>query len=495
MLAALTALTIRYAFRTSLVTITSLLGISCATAQSPSFALVGHVEELRLVTPSDPLSAATMTVRGIEVTLPRNLIVTMPGQYLLARDLFRGPAMGAVQAESGLALRDGAPPRVPFEAQVVGNIVNDRYVAAVMRLSQGALHSGAGFIQAIDTPTGELRVGAKNAAIGARVRLNDPTGIYGLGNSEGAKAGIQLDVRFALDSENSPVHANTGYPVCVPRGPSDTKCPNSNRPDDRRRFTCAKPGSPPPAPAAADAPVQDCDPSLPVPLLVGDYITYSGMLQGDGNGGFLIAAHGLTAELGIYTSPNSEPSYLFIEEAIQGTKGELFSGIPQEETTRFRVVGFTTDPSRSVEIRLIDSGRNEVGTSFTGPAGLAPSNGPQLGRFRNTWPSKDDARAVRRDVIATIVGSPNAILPTGLTSGKYVAPIGQYIYPELTSFGIPGFALPVASENFCFLSSGGGTFKSGEGDVSIGRLDPFPESGHPLSQPVGAGTARACDGQ
>lgn len=236
-----------------------------------------------------------------------------------------------------------------------------------------------------------------------------------------------------------------------------------------------------------------CNPSLPAPLRVGDHVSYVGMLVPDGAGGFIVAAHGLEAELGIYTSPGAEPVYLFIEEALMGTLGEVFPTLRQEETSRVRIVGFTTDPSRPVEVRLVDTGRNEDGTSLTGPAGLAPSNGAQLGRFRNTWPAKDNARAVRRDILARVVGSPNAALPNGLTSGLYVAPIAEYIGPEATRFGAPGHQPPVPFENFCFLAKGGGTFDTAAGTQTLGRLTPFPDSGHADAQPVGSGPARACD--
>ncbi|MCK0197253.1 hypothetical protein MWN34_10045 [Ancylobacter sp. 6x-1] len=479
----------------------ALLGpVGAAQAQTPSFATTGFIESLALTTPGDPLSAGTMVVSNQPILLPRNLMVTMPGRYMTVQDLFRGPTGGAVGTASGLALLDATPPKVPFEAEVIGNIANGQYVAGVVRISQGALHAGAGFIQSIDAATGELRVGAHGRTDGARVRLNDETGIYGLRNGEGAKAAIVLDRRFALDPENSPIHAQTGFPVCVARpGGGDAACPAGNRPGGvvGLRFTCG------PIPAAADAPpVPGCDPRRPAPLRVGDYVTYQGILVPDGANSFLIAAYALAAELGIYTSPQAEPVYLAIEEAIQGTKGEAFGDIPQEETTRFRIVGFTTDPSRKVEVRIVDSGRsprdasgNELGTSFTTGTGLSPSNGPQLGRFRNTWPAKDDARAVRRDVLALVVGSSYQSLPNGLISGRYTAPMNEYIYPEPTSFGIRGFPVPVPFENFCFLQNGGGTMETDGGTVTLGRLDPFPDSGHPLSQPVGTGAARACDGQ
>ena len=468
------------------------LAAASAVAQTPnpSFTLIGHIERFTLTTPGDPLSAATMTVRGIPVTLPRSLLLTMPGQYLTAQDLFRGPQGGAVQGASGLALADTPAPHVAFEAELQGNIVGDQYIAGVARINQGALHIGNGVIQAIDGARGELRVGAPGAAAGARVRLNDPDGIYGQANGAGAKAALPLDQRFQLDPDNSPVHARTGFPVCIPRGAGDAQCPAGNRPTApaAKRFTCGAAAAEPLAPALAG-----CDARLPAPLRVGDHVAYVGMLQADGAGGFVVAAHGLEAELGIYTSPGTEPVYVYIEEALMGTVGEIFPTLQQEETSRVRIVGFSTDPSRPVEVRLIDSGRNDTGTSLTGPAGLQPSNGAQLGRFRNTWPAKDNARAVRRDILARVIGSPNAKLANGLTSGLYVAPIGEYIGPEATRFGDLGRQPPVPFENFCFLAKGGGTFDSAAGTQNMIRLEPFPESGHADAQPVGAGPARACD--
>ena len=311
-----------------------------------------------------------------------------------------------------------------------------------------------------------------------------------------------LDQRFALDPDNSPVHAKTGFPVCIPRTDDPGKCPANNRPASgptHFRFTCAglsgsgAPASTSTVPGVASAP---CDPSKPVPLAVGDYVTVVGMLAKDATGSYFVAAHGLDAELGIYTSPGVNPAYIFIEEALQGSKGERFD-VPQEETTRFRIVGFTTDPSRNVEISLIDSGLDETGTSLTGPGGLPASNGPQLGRFRNTWPAKDDARAVRRDVRARIVGLTPSPLPNGLTPGLYTAPIAEYIYPEVTQFGViaggtsAAFPIPVPFENFCFLRKPGATVKTLE-DRTLGALVPFPESGHPRSQMTGNPAVRVC---
>ncbi len=465
---------------------------------NPSFNLIGHIEDFTLADTANPLSQATLTVRGIPVTLPSNLLIVMPGQYLTAHDIFRWNATthsydtAARANNSGLALRDTPPPAVPFEAEVIGNIVNGDYIAGVVHISQGALHVTAGAIQSINPATGEFVVGPGGGAPGVTVRLNDPTGIYSIASSD-------MDQRFALDPGNSPVHAKTGFPVCIPRSDDPAKCPAANRPagDNHFRFTCAGLGGVG-APASADAPSVSCDPTKPVPLAAGDYVTVVGMLEKNSAGDYIVSAHGLDAELGIYTSPGENPAYVYIEEALQGTKGERFADIPQEETTRFRIVGFTTDPSRNVEVSLIDSGLDETGTSMSGAVGLTPSNGPQLGRFRNTWPAKDDARAVRRDVKAQIVGAGAVTpLPNGLTAGLYVAPIAEYIYPELTRFGartsaaVNAFPVPVAFENFCFLRKPGTAITTLDAHV-LGPLTPFPDSGHPLSQLTGFPPTRVC---
>ena len=459
-----------------------------AQTPNPSFVAIGHIESFSLITPSNPLTSATMTVRGQTITIPSSLLVVMPGQYLTAHDIFRwnlsANAYAATPlAQSGLALRDVPAPAVPFEADIIGNIVNGVYIAGVVRISQGALHVTAGFIQSMNPATGDMTVGPLGGSAGVRVHLNDPKGIYG-------PPSTTLDARFSLDPDNSPVHAKTGFPVCTPRTDDPAKCPAANRPADpalRFRFTCG-----PGIPASVDAPtVASCNPSLPMPLAVGDYITVVGMLARDSAGQFFVSAHGLGAELGVYTAQGVDPAYVFIEDALQGTKGESFAGIPQEETTRFRIVGFTTDPSRNVEVSMVDSGLDEVGTSLSGPGGLFPSNLAQLGRFRNTWPSKDNARAVRRDVRAKIVGLSPAKLPNGLTPGLYTAPIGEYIFPENTRFGVGSFPIPVSFENFCFLRTPGAAVTTVDARV-LTALDPFPASGHPVSQTAGSAGARVC---
>lgn len=479
-------------------------GPAAAQTPTPSFSMLGYLQELSLANPADPLSAGSMRVNGISVVLPANLLVKMPGQYLTVNDLFRGPhpgtapALAAPQPRSGLALADLPRPPIAFEAQVIGNIVAGQYVAGWVNITQQDLNAGAGFIRAIDLAKGEMLVGADTGPVPSaamtRVRINDPAGRYGLANASKA-GGAAMDERFASDPGNAPVAADTGFPMCLPRSAADPDCPAGNRAPapNTGRFTCGTISAEPTAPA-----LPGCNPAKPAPLQVGDYVNFAGMMTEDspGSGTFFMAAHAVHAMAGIYTSPGANPAYVFIEEALVGTLGEPYPGIDQEETSRFRLVGFSTDPSRRVDVFLVDvAGSTETERRLTT---LTPSPVAQIGRIRITLPAKANFLPVTRDVRIRIEGHSSTKVAGGLDSGQYTAPVSEYIYPENTRFGRPRLPVSVPFENFCFLKNGGGLLgtlgRDALPDASrpvIGALLPFPASGHTASQRRADGT-QAC---
>jgi hypothetical protein len=478
-----------------------------AAPPTPSFSMLGYLQELsvNMTSPNDPLSDGVMVVNGVRVVLPKNLLIKMPGQYLTVQDLFRGkhpglvPTLAPILAQSGLALKDKPP--VPFEVEVIGNIVGNDYRAGWVSLSQQGLNGGAGFIRAIDYAKGELLVGAETGPTTARVRINDAVGRYGKKNAD-KTGGAAFDERFASDPGNAPVTSATGFPMCIPRvapPANDVDCPLVNRAPspNNGRFTCGKSTLDPTAPIH-----EICKPDKAAPLQVGDYITFAGMLTEDslGSGTFFNAAHAIGAMTGIYTSPGVDPAYVFVEEAILGALGapypELPPGagfIPQEATSRFHIVGFTTDPSRQVEVFLIDvNGATETERRLTT---LLPQRLGQIGRFRITLPSKANFLPVTRDVRVRIKDHISVKVAGGLDSGQYTAPVGEYIYPENTLFGKPLSPVSVPFENFCFLSKGGGLLGTLGRDALpeaerpvIKALTLFPDSGHPNPQPRTNGT-------
>jgi hypothetical protein len=528
-------------------------GIASAQPVNPpaSFTLIGHIEKFTLDTPGNVNSAAKVTVRGIEVVLPANLILTLTGGYLTAEQMFRGRNFKtpSVPPRTGLALTEmtdadmvcppplAAPgkkcPLPAGEIELAGNIVNvagvQRYVAGTARISQGALHLGSGFIRSMDPVTGFFTVGIDSGAgATSRMRLNDPEGIYG--PKPDPTKPLLLDMRFALDPGNSPVHAHTGFPVCLPDSARPALCPASNRAADPtaanyRSFTCG------PSPTGVNQPIlPGCEPRLPVPLKIGDYINYVGMLDKD-DVGYFVSLHGLEAELGIYTSPGLDPAYVFVEEALQGTLGarwplDATTTIPQEATSVFKLVGFTSDPNRTISVEIFDddANSNPLNPTFA-PTRLAtkivPTNLAQLGRFKMIWSAKEDARVVRRNVRVKLSGASigpfnpqlapgtfsnemtGPLLPAGASLrggyafGQYEAPISEYISPETTLFGVKGWPVPVNFEDFCFLKTTNtvGTQEpdatNGYVSVVVGPVVPSPAA-RPLSQLLANGVTRVC---
>jgi hypothetical protein len=237
--------------------------------------------------------------------------------------------------------------------------------------------------------------------------------------------------------------------------------------------------------------------------------------------GYFISLHGLEAELGIYTSPGLDPAYVFVEEALQGTLGarwplDATTLIPQEATSIFKLIGFTSDPSRTISVEIFDDDANVNPLNRTlAPTRLAtkivPTNLAQLGRFKMIWAAKEDARVVRRNVrvklsdaiVAPFVpqlapGAASNELPAGLLPagaslrggyayGQYEAPISEYISPEITRFGVKGWPVPVNFEDFCFLKTTNSigtqepTGAAGYVTVSAGPITPSPAA-RPRSQ-------------
>lgn len=471
------------------------------------FLLTGHIESFSVADAADPLSAGTMVVHGVEVVLPRNLIIQMPARYLTATDIVALNPLAA-GVNSGLALADVPRPESAYEASIAGNIVGDRYIAGLVWISQHSLAEGAGFIQGID-PDGTIRVVANpDPAAGAqpvtRVRINDPDGVY-------APPDPTADPRFMVDSENPTILAGTGYPMCVVQGAAPAECPATNRPTDADGKTLttfvmgstALPGSPAGAPTIPACP--GCDPTKQAPLAVGDYILFSGTLARDTTGLYL-SAHTVEANVGIYTQPGTDPAYVFVEGSLIGTQGPLVprdpadpaaGTLPQETQDRLKIEGGSTDPSRAVELYAIDvdpvTGDQTLRLFNTVPTQPAP-----FGRFRLILGARANAlfatdgseRGAPRELMARIDrgadldGQPvpdGPLFAHGLVAGQYVAPFGEFIFPENKLIGDP--ILPDNFECLPFLLLGSGpldTIPHGlPSEPVVGRLDPWPNDPTP----------------
>lgn len=497
----------------------SLLPLPLRAEMAHQFLLTGHIEAFTVADPTDPLSEGTMVVHGVTVVLPRNLIIQMPARYLTPADIFvLNPLASGVN--SGLALADTPKPESAYEASIAGNIVGDEYIAGLVWIAQHSLAEGAGFIQAIDSD-GTIRVVANpDPAAGpqpvTRVRINDPDGVY-------APPDPTADPRFMVDGENPTVLAGTGYPMCVVQAAAPGECPETNRPKENGKTLTTfvmgpadLPGSPAGAPVIPHCPTDQpngCDPTKQAPLAVGDYIIFSGTLARDGTGLYL-SAHTVEANVGIYTQPGTDPAYLFVEGSLIGTQGPLVPRdpadptgptLPQETQDRLKIEGGSTDPSRAVELYAIDvdpvTGDQTLRLFNTVPTQPAP-----FGRFRLILGARANAlfatdgseKGAPRELMARIDQGPDLDgqpVPTGplfahgLVAGQYVAPFGEFIFPENKLIGDP--ILPDNFECLGFLLQGSGPLDTIDhglpSEPVVGRLDPWPND--PIPAP---GAVVAC---
>ncbi len=528
----------------------------------PQFDITGFIQEATLdsagsiCTASDPrLTGGTVKVNGITVIVPCNTILQMPAATLTWQELFSmaprdiGLSVGTngIALQTGLALKDTVQlpvangmngPLPSYEIHVIGNVVNGRYIAGLVFISQQSLNLGQGRITAIDYASGELQIATTKDSTPAlvRVRINDPLGRFGKAHGAmGSGAALVepgYDARFSVDEESPTIRAVTGYPLCIPRTDpftegDDPLCPQANRPraPDCKSLSAPFPAFVAPAdgqfcttfvmdaPGTADtgcATGMTCpppsDPGQQAPFEVGDFINFQGTLKADAKGSY-ISAHTIVANLGIYTAPGTMPSYIAIEVLLQGTSSQPLLNLPQEATSRIKVEGFTTDPASLVDIFAVDvdSQTGAVTDRFLGTAD--PMGPPVIGRFRffpnagAYLPATREVRVVSRtlcgDAFYTCalsnVSWPDPLPANGLFAGQYHAPSFNFIFPENLILGDAVVSANLQDLEFLYCGSGPlGTPTAGANGPMVRQLDPAP-----WAPPMGTPTfgATHCPGE
>jgi len=405
------------------------------------------------------------------IRVPQNTVLQMPANTLTWEEVFEFNSTGNT-SESGMALADSSRLPGTFEAHIQGNIVNGIYTAGLIFLAQQSLNSSQGFIESLDLANGIMVVNGK------RVQINDPAGKFSIG--------ISPDARFSVDEDNPTIRSETAYPMCIPRpatppATDDPLCPQKNRRDAsgnvQMNFTIDAPGT-----LASPADPNPSDPTVFAPFEVGDYVTYSGTLLRDGSGDY-ISANTIIGNVGIYTTPGTNPAYVAIDVLLQGVGGVPNPAFPQEAGVRTRVEGFSTDPSRTVDIYAIDADCNGNVTQRS-PAWVAnfgvdpgPPTGAKKGRFRFR-PNGGTFLPPSRNVGVRVTGAPQVVFnPTlNIITGQYQAPDFTFIFPENLAIGSP----PVPSNfgDLPFLINGEGNWR-GIANQPLGQINPFPDVNAP----------------
>ena len=459
----------------------------------------------------------TVKLNNTVITVPCNMVIQMPANTFRWADFVKGAP--PLFANPSLVL--GSPTTYPsFEIQVIGNTVAGQNIAGLMYFSQQSLNSGSGVIQEIDYATGNIKVATGDPANPAVVQINDPNGRFGRAQSP--------DPRLSVDDANPTIHAATGYPMCVPRtdpvSADDALCPQQNRPKPTdpggcRNFSVAGVAPPVsgelsaaplgqvycsqyvmPAPPVGTATTTGPDARQQAPFEVGDFISYSGTLMTNLTGSY-ISAHTIEANVGIYTQPGTQPSYLAIGGFGLGTadpNATAVNGAGQETQNRIFLETSTTDVQTPVDIYMMDTDpqtgavKNRWITPFemTGEVGggiTTQYTGPQPQRARIRAPKAPagllsaPSRTVR--VMARTLCQPLPQLdqsaldtcvntaPTeanGLVAGQYLAPVFEYIFPENVKPGDP--IVPNDFWHLPFLRYGEGAATAG----GVGPLEPSP---------------------
>ena len=456
----------------------------------------------------------SVTMNGTKITVPCNMIVQMPANTLTWADVVGDPSAPS------LTLKGGGYPS--FEMRVVGNIVDGKHMAGLMFASQQSANSGSGTISRIDYATGEIHVDTGDPSSPAVLQINDPHGRFGRAQSP--------DPRFSVDDQSPTIHAGTGYPMCVPRTDpataDDPLCPQANRPKPAgagrhcRNFTDAG-VVPLPAsgelsqpragqvfcsmyvmPGVATRAAGDPDARQQAPFEEGDHITWSGtLMKGPSGGADAISVHTIEANVGIYTQPGTQPSYLAIGEFGVGSadpNATAVNGAAQETQDRIFLEAETTDVRTPVDIYLQDvdattgalknrwvtpyemTGENQLETPSGGITTQFTGAQPQRARLRATkaplgllsQPTRTIRVAVRSlcapqadqaALDACLNKAPT--VANGLQAGEYTAPTFEFIFPENVLAGDS----PVPNDlwHLPFL-------RNGEGAGGVGPLEPAP---------------------
>ncbi|KAJ7153588.1 hypothetical protein C8R43DRAFT_1066883 [Mycena crocata] len=420
---------------------------SARTYDPSPFNFIGTIDDMTLEVGGDVLAGGSITVNGLPITVPKNLLVTLPSITVSWSELFQDgrpnlPLLGSVS----------------WEATVFGNVVNGERIAGLVYITQEIDQFLQGFITHIDYPTGHFFVDNMECV------LNDPLGRFGHAYTK--------NPLWTVDADNPSVRATTGFPLCIPRNTTDSECPLTNRPKDGNGFYLTRFTFPDPALVSPGG----LDPRIMVPLVEGDYITFMGIKTADG----VLEIYSLEGNLGIYTAPGTKPAYLTVEAAQYG----VIDPNPTLETGETRATALATDPSTTIEWYAIDV---DVCTGQSKERSLQiaqPDGGAPVGRtvFRL---GKVDASPVTREV-GFRYSRGTSPGPRGIIAGQFVQPIFEFIFPELISFGAD--EVPNQFDLFPYLARGSGPFEFGNyladplpTPTLVGQLSPWPGNLVPAS--------------
>jgi hypothetical protein len=429
---------------------------------STGFDHVGHLQAATLdpTCTASPHCGGTITVNGLTIIVPKEMVVIFPANQLTWQEVFsQAPTPYGLAApggpSTGLAQSDLPAPMTDYEVEVIGNRVRggpagaDVEIAALINISQVGLNSGSGFVNFINYATGDFFVGGPiGVAAGTRIQLNDPLGRYG-------RPMASPDIRFSVDPDNSTVTAGTGFPMCIPRqappaaavpapapaGVDDNLCPLSQRPlavAPAAGFAATVFMA---APVAPPATLASLDPAVQAPIEVGDWVTFAGTVVNSGPqptvgpfpaagaAGTYISAHTVTTNIAIFTSPGTNPAWVRIDVSLIGTGGLLVTGAA-EAAVRTRFEGFTTDTGRTIHLYGLDVNPLTGAVTDRDLGRVGVTQQPPVGATPGRWRFRPPCVATGTKSGGNKGGAGQAVAPAdGICSGTTAQPTGFFLPP------------------------------------------------------------------
>ncbi|KAK1777202.1 hypothetical protein QBC45DRAFT_417434 [Copromyces sp. CBS 386.78] len=417
-----------------------LLPSLCLSQQDIPFDVDGGLDGCTITDATLYNSGGTISVAGWTITVPRNTQVGFPAAWVPWRDFCGGD----------VAFMKG------FEVTVVGNTLPlHGPIAGQISISQFGTSFGRGVISSV-SHDGSITLSDG----GPKLRINDPNGVY--------SAGYTSQPFFTADDQNPSISSFSGFPMCVPRNASDPLCPASNRPtvSGGGTLTSGKQGT-------FTAP----DPMVMAPLVPGDMIEYGGVYVAAAGGEMLV--YSLVATNAQILTPATFPPFIRMEDVLIG----VYSADANAEVAQTRFIGYTSDAApgtSSLSISAVTGWDVCTGNITTRPvSGASLIAGQVRNKFRTGITSVAGDVYAREYVIVSTTTAPPVRTRNGIWAGRYIQPVTEWIQPELTTPGLP----PIPNDFAAMEHLVNGLGQDEEGRI-WGPLDPFPQSGVTVGQPV-----------
>lgn len=317
-----------------------------------------------------------------------------------------------------------------YETTVTGNIINKVPIAGQIQVAaRFGLEGSQGYIESITD-------GVIKIVGGPKVRINDPEGAFA--------PKVEAQPMFIMDTENPSVSSFSGFPMCIQHSGNTETCKDSNRGTG----------------GTFNAP----DWKTMVPLKVGDFIEYAGLLN---NGEIL--AHSVTCLNVQVTTQASDtvPNFIRVEDMIVGVPDPAGN----VEFADMKIIGFLSSCNGAlVTISAID---------------VDPCTGVETLRRIGSATPKQEARCKWEARIAPVVpftrdymitvNTPVQETTNKIKAGQFVAAVGEWIFPEVD---VPGtFPPPFLFNDIQALHQG--DFLD---DQQFGPLKPYPGANQPAAK-------------